>query len=372
MGQEDYAFSLKMRDTIIRISETVVNRLRPVDRYGVVNTIDTVNRKATVTLTGDPNPTTVSFGAVQPGVVGQIVRVGGTSADRFIKDVLGTPGFAGTPLSPGGIYIRIANGKTASAAPSTWPEGTSVGSVTTANGWPVNGVVLTNRYEGGNYTTQTLVSQGNSQTYVRASSDNVNWLSWLQHMDLNVSQTINSATKTFDSSSRVIIQNNTQVTLGTAGGFQVGSDGGAHMAFSSNVIQARSASTAVDLYLQWYGGDINLGSAAGTVNAQGTVNLGATNKTTSILGAVSLATMKVGDDTIDITTANTDTSFTVTGLGLLSGPTYRAVVAARTATPSNCTIGQVTVSNSSFIAWGSRPSGTSDINFSWIVAAEGI
>lgn len=88
-GMKDYAFSIKMRDTIIRLAEEVVNRLRPSDRYGIVDSIDLVNRKAGVILTGDATPVIVNMGVLVPISVGQKVRISGTTGDKFISDIFG-------------------------------------------------------------------------------------------------------------------------------------------------------------------------------------------------------------------------------------------------------------------------------------------
>lgn len=88
-GMSEFAFSTKMRDTIIKIAEEAVQRARPRDRYGVVNTIDTVNRKCTVTLNGETAPVTVNLGALVPSAVGQTVRVSGTAGDKYVGDVFG-------------------------------------------------------------------------------------------------------------------------------------------------------------------------------------------------------------------------------------------------------------------------------------------
>lgn len=102
-GMKDYAFSVKMRDTIASIAETAIQRLRPSDRYGVVQTLDALNSKCSVLLNGDPDPVTVSMGAVQPALTGQTVRVGGIPGDKFVKDVLGS-----SPILRGGFLEEVS------------------------------------------------------------------------------------------------------------------------------------------------------------------------------------------------------------------------------------------------------------------------
>lgn len=89
MGLGDYALSIKMRDTMQKLAEDVVERMRPRDRYGVVQSIDAVNYKCSVLLTGDPVPITVNVGSNFPAAVGQEVRVGGLPGDKIVKDVIG-------------------------------------------------------------------------------------------------------------------------------------------------------------------------------------------------------------------------------------------------------------------------------------------
>lgn len=92
-GMTDFAFSTKMRDTIIKIAEEAIQRSRPVDRYGVVSSIDLVNKKCGVTLNGETAPVLVNLGALYPSAVGQTVRVSGTAGDKYVADVFGAVAF---------------------------------------------------------------------------------------------------------------------------------------------------------------------------------------------------------------------------------------------------------------------------------------
>ena len=92
-GMTDFAFSTKMRDTIIKMAEEAVQRSRPADRYGVVDSIDLVNKKCGVTLNGETAPVIVNLGALSPSAVGQTVRVSGTAGDKYVADVFGAVAF---------------------------------------------------------------------------------------------------------------------------------------------------------------------------------------------------------------------------------------------------------------------------------------
>lgn len=102
MGMGDFAFSLQMRDTIRRMMKEAIDTDRPRYRYAIVNTIDRVARKCTVTFNGETNPVIVNMGAIQPKAVGQTVRVEGIGTDKYISDVIGDPWFdpANIPAAP--------------------------------------------------------------------------------------------------------------------------------------------------------------------------------------------------------------------------------------------------------------------------------
>lgn len=89
MNFNDYAASLKARDTIHSIVRTVVEAERPRYRYAVVTSIDDVNNKADVLFSGESESHTVSMGALRPTEPNQMVRVEGYPGDRYISDVYG-------------------------------------------------------------------------------------------------------------------------------------------------------------------------------------------------------------------------------------------------------------------------------------------
>lgn len=88
MGFSDLNVSMQMRDTIAKLVENTIDRIRPAYRYGVVQTVDGSTSKATVILTGDTNAVQVAYGVITP-YVGATVRVNGIGTDRYIEDVLG-------------------------------------------------------------------------------------------------------------------------------------------------------------------------------------------------------------------------------------------------------------------------------------------
>ena len=89
----DYALAAQMRDAIERICVSVVERMRPRQQYGIVESIDRVNKRCGVLFRGDEQSISIPMGSIQPAVVGQVVRIVGTPDDRYIADVIG-PGNA--------------------------------------------------------------------------------------------------------------------------------------------------------------------------------------------------------------------------------------------------------------------------------------
>ena len=87
---DSLAFAARWRDVISQIAEQAVERLRPKQRYATVVSWDRVNRTCIVNFASSPDTDIpVAMGLIQPSVVGQIVRIGGTSDDRYITDVKG-------------------------------------------------------------------------------------------------------------------------------------------------------------------------------------------------------------------------------------------------------------------------------------------
>lgn len=107
-GMSDFAFSAKMRDIVTRMVEETVDRIRPSDRYGTVDSINTTTGKCGVILNGETAPVLINMGALQPASTGLVVRVSGKTGDRYISDVFGPVSFsslgvtelAGTPATP--------------------------------------------------------------------------------------------------------------------------------------------------------------------------------------------------------------------------------------------------------------------------------
>lgn len=79
----------RLRDILRRMIETEINRLRPRQRYATVVSWDRVERTCVVTFAESSTEITVSMGVIQPSSAGQIVRIEGTTRDRYITDVMG-------------------------------------------------------------------------------------------------------------------------------------------------------------------------------------------------------------------------------------------------------------------------------------------
>lgn len=135
-GMSEFAFSTKMRDTMVKMIEEGIQRVKPRDRYGVVSSLDLVNSKASVTLNGETSPVLVNMGTIQPAAVGAQVRVSGTPGDRYIADVYN------------GAYAEhrrvVPTAYTASTVPSSLPIYSTMmymtGGEATTGGWPWGGV----------------------------------------------------------------------------------------------------------------------------------------------------------------------------------------------------------------------------------------
>ena len=105
---DNWAFATEFRDVVVKVCESVIERLRPNPRYGTVVTIDRVARTCTVRFPLETDAVTIPMGSIQPASIGQIVRVVGVLGDRYIDDVMGDA------ASAGGLPI---------GTPITWPTG---------------------------------------------------------------------------------------------------------------------------------------------------------------------------------------------------------------------------------------------------------
>lgn len=269
--------------------------------------------------------------------------------------------FGDTPQATSGIYLRTANGKVSTDAPSTYPIGTSTTAVVISDGWPVNGLLVTHNYASGTYCVQTLVSQSaNPQTYTRSSADNTTWSAWLNLMDLSTAQTVVGATKTFDVSSKIRLLNNGDAGLATdTHAFQIGPTSSPtipNLIIDNNEIMGRLNGGNNPIFINTNGGGISLGDATSTIG---------------IAGLIATGCMAVGQDTVTITTVNTNTSLAITGLGLIAG-TYSASVSANSSAPLTACVAFNGISNTGVTLWAARNSGTTSIGVSWIVLNQGM
>jgi hypothetical protein len=85
----DVNTAAKMRQVIMTIVSEQINKERPPCRYGIVESINREERKCEVILNGDESAVSVPMGSIQPTESGQVVRIEGRTADRFISDVMG-------------------------------------------------------------------------------------------------------------------------------------------------------------------------------------------------------------------------------------------------------------------------------------------
>lgn len=131
MGFGDFSFGAEMRDTITKMIENTIDRVRPKYRYGVVQEASPSTMKVNVLMNGDLNPVWVNLSSVIPSV-GQTVRIEGQGTDRYVAGVVPRAGEfgptegaielpAGTDLNdivtPGRYLIQLA----AASGVYNWP-----------------------------------------------------------------------------------------------------------------------------------------------------------------------------------------------------------------------------------------------------------
>lgn len=116
-----------------------------------------------------------------------ILDFGVADADATSVHLAGVETVTGVKTFSAGLVaqyadLKIANGKLASAAPSTYPFGMSTASVLSgANGWPDNGIVTTIIQEATrNFATQLLIGKTTTGMWMRSSADNATWTAFVQ------------------------------------------------------------------------------------------------------------------------------------------------------------------------------------------------
>lgn len=88
MNFSAYNTAIQARNVISDVAASVVEKLRPRPRYGVVESIDVHHARCTVLINGDTTPITVNAGSLTPTYVGQVVQIGGTPGDRHVTMLL--------------------------------------------------------------------------------------------------------------------------------------------------------------------------------------------------------------------------------------------------------------------------------------------
>ncbi|AXH68204.1 minor tail protein [Gordonia phage Niagara] len=85
----EYAVTAAVRDVIKTIARNEIQKARPASRLAAVQSIDPVDRSAQVIFVGETQPVRVPYTSKAPAFTGQFVRIGGTTHDRYIEDVIG-------------------------------------------------------------------------------------------------------------------------------------------------------------------------------------------------------------------------------------------------------------------------------------------
>lgn len=112
------------------------------------------------------------------GVAGNVV--GTTDTQPLSSKTLSANTYADIINTPLGVNAKIANGKLAADFPSTYPAGFSTASVLAANGWPVDGVAISNIQETGTFASQIVISRINGAVHVRYSGSASSWAAFAQ------------------------------------------------------------------------------------------------------------------------------------------------------------------------------------------------
>ncbi|WAA19561.1 minor tail protein [Gordonia phage GalacticEye] len=88
-GFGEWGNSVKVHQVLQQIARNEVERLRPASRLAEVTSIDQEAKKVMVKFVGETNEVPVPFNSTAPANIGQWVRVGGTTHDRYVEDVIG-------------------------------------------------------------------------------------------------------------------------------------------------------------------------------------------------------------------------------------------------------------------------------------------
>ena len=89
-GFGNWANTVKVHTVLKQIAQNEIERLRPASRLAEVTKINSDAKTLLVKFVGETNEVLVPFTSVAPSNVGQWVRVGGTTHDRHVEDVIGT------------------------------------------------------------------------------------------------------------------------------------------------------------------------------------------------------------------------------------------------------------------------------------------
>lgn len=89
-GFGTWANTVEAHAVLKQIAQNEVNRLRPASRLAEVTSIDSSDKSLLVKFVGESNEVKVPYTSVAPANTGQWVRIGGTTHDRYVEDVIGT------------------------------------------------------------------------------------------------------------------------------------------------------------------------------------------------------------------------------------------------------------------------------------------
>lgn len=106
----DLSFAASLRDIIKSISGREARKHHPTPRYAQVVGFNRRGLTCSVLFPDSVKPLSIKMGAVQPQVVGQVVRVSPVNGDLFLEDVIGPGYFAGI----GGVSSGTSTGNSSS------------------------------------------------------------------------------------------------------------------------------------------------------------------------------------------------------------------------------------------------------------------
>lgn len=78
----------RVRDAMVSIAESVVERMRPAPRQATVQSVDLVNRTCVVNYPGESVDVTIFCGSIMPAGPGAVIRIAGPIGARYLDGII--------------------------------------------------------------------------------------------------------------------------------------------------------------------------------------------------------------------------------------------------------------------------------------------